>query len=361
MTSRHEDLDEQKVQSDARLANAQDEEATARGERDVTCAAADAAEELLRVQIPILQKAHDDCDAAADAEYNTCQGTADGEINTCTTYLTTERRTVEKIQNINAHLGSQQVAGAALLQAASRFIRHVAKRNSKVQMPELYTTDLSKYSGIKDEILTLVGDMKSTAADDIAAEKTRADGLHTDNAAKRDTLKANAEQALVDCIAEQDALVAAAQAVHDAKYAVKQQRDLEWAAADAACTAAQGVYATALETQAREVAICTQTHDDSKAAADATLAENMGLATSKRDTSLQYLSEETATLAELRDALSGLGKDASECATDLLQKGGLSAGDQGHCVAAGTFWQEPVRQCRACRLRRRRAQSDLQN
>merc|ERR1712166_863490 len=65
--------------------------------------------------------------------------------------------------------------------------------------------------------------------------------------------------------------------------------------------------------------------DDSKSAADATFAENMGLATNKRDTSLQYLAEETATLAELRDALSGLGKDASECATDLLQKGGLSA------------------------------------
>merc|ERR1712166_1166050 len=64
--------------------------------------------------------------------------------------------------------------------------------------------------------------------------------------------------------------------------------------------------------------------DDSKSAADATFAENTGLATSKRDTSLQYLSEETATLAELREALSSLG-DVSECATALLQKGTLSA------------------------------------
>merc|ERR1740117_2391453 len=156
------------------------------------------------------------------------------------TYLATERRTIEQIQASNAHLGNQQVAGAALLQAAGRFIRHVAKRTSGVKMPELYTTDLSKYSGIKDEILSLLADMKSTATADIATENTRADGLHADNAVKRDKLKSDAEQALVDCIAEQDALVAAAQAVHDAKLAVKEQRDLEWAAADAACTAAQG-------------------------------------------------------------------------------------------------------------------------
>merc|ERR1740117_2046064 len=241
------------------------------------------------------------------------------------TYLATERRTIEQIQAINAHLGNQQVAGAALLQAAGRFIRHVAKRTSKVQMPELYTTDLSKYSGIKDEILSLLADMKSTATADIAAESTRCDGLHADNTVKRDKLKSDAEQALVDCIAEQDALVAAAQAVHDDKLAVKEQRDLEWAAADAACTEAQEAYGTQLETQAREVAICTQTHDDSKAAADTTFAENNALATSKRDTSLQYLSEETATLVELREALASLGQDASECATDLLQKGTLSA------------------------------------
>merc|ERR1740117_1172054 len=241
------------------------------------------------------------------------------------TYLATERRTIEQIQAINAHLGNQQVAGAALLQAAGRFIRHVAKRTSGVKMPELYTTDLSKYSGIKDEILGLLADMKSTATADIAAESTRCDGLHADNTVKRDKLKSDAEQALVDCIAEQDALVAAAQAVHDDKLAVKEQRDLEFAAADAACTAAQEAYGTQLETQAREVAICTQTHDDSKAAADTTFAENNALATSKRDTSLQYLSEETATLVELREALASLGQDASECATDLLQKGTLSA------------------------------------
>merc|ERR1712166_1207155 len=325
MTLRHDDLVVEKSQSDARLANAQAEEAAAREERDVACAAADAAEALLAEQIPILQKAHDDCDAATDAEYASCQATADGEINTCTTYLATERRTIEKIQAINAHLGNQQVAGAALLQAAGRFIRHVAKRTSGVKMPELYTTDLSKYSGIKDEILSLLADMKSTATADIAAESTRCDGLHADNAVKRDKLKSDAEQALVDCIAEQDALVAAAQAVHDAKLAVKEQRDLEFAAADAACTAAQEAYGTQLETQAREVAICTQTHDDSKDAADTTFAENNALATSKRDTSLQYLSEETATLAELREALASLGKDASQCATDLLQKGTLSA------------------------------------
>ena len=47
-----------------------------------------------------------------------------------------------------------------------------------VKMPELYTTDLSKYSGIKDETLSLFADMKSTAAADIAAESTRCDGLH---------------------------------------------------------------------------------------------------------------------------------------------------------------------------------------
>ena len=215
-----------------------------------------------------------------------CQATADGEIATCTTYLATERRTIEKIQAINAHLGSQQVAGAVLLQAASRFIRHVAKKTSNVKMPEFYTTDLSKYSDIKDEILGLLADMKATATADIATENTRCDGLHAGNAAKRNKLKTDAEQALVDCIAKQDALVAAAQTVHDAKLAVKEQRDLEYAAADAACTTAQGVYGTQLETQAREVAICTQTHDNSKAAADDTFVENMGLATSKRDTSL---------------------------------------------------------------------------
>merc|ERR1740117_2001348 len=241
------------------------------------------------------------------------------------TYLATERRTIEQIQAINAHLGNQQVAGAALLQAAGRFIRHVAKRTSGVKMPELYTTDLSKYSGIKDEILGLLSEMKKTATADIVIENKRRDTLNTDNAGQRDKLKSDAEQALVDCIAEQDALVAAAQAVHDDKLAVKEQRDLEFAAADAACTAAQEAYGTQLETQAREVAICTQTHDDSKAAADTTFAENNALATSKRDTSLQYLSEETATLAELREALASLGQDASECATDLLQKGTLSA------------------------------------
>ena len=126
MTTRLDLLTGEKGQSDARLVNAQSEEAAAREERNVACAAADAAEALLAEQIPILQKAHDDCDAAADAEFASCQATADGEINTCTTYLATERRTIEKIQAINAHLGSQQVAGAALLQAASRFIRHVA-------------------------------------------------------------------------------------------------------------------------------------------------------------------------------------------------------------------------------------------
>ena len=88
MTFRHDDLVVEKSQSDARLANAQAEEAAAREERDVACAAADAAEALLAEQIPILQKAHDDCDVAADAEYASCQATADGEINTCTTILT---------------------------------------------------------------------------------------------------------------------------------------------------------------------------------------------------------------------------------------------------------------------------------
>merc|ERR1711957_1094778 len=261
----------------------------------------------------------------ANKEYASCQATADKEIKTCETYLASEERTIAAIQKINANLGSQQVAGAALLQAAGRFIRHVVKKNSKAQMPELYTTDLSKYSSIEDEILGLLSDMKKTATADIVTENTRRDTLNTDNAAQRDKLKSDAEQALVDCIAEQNALVAAAQAVHDAKLAVKQQRDLEWASADAACTAAQGVYATQLDTQAREVAVCTTTHDDSKAAADKTYDENMALATSKRDTSLKYLAEETATLAELREALKSLGQDASECATDLLQKGTLSA------------------------------------
>merc|ERR1719162_1713876 len=325
ITGRHTDLTAQKGQSDVRLANAKAEEATARDEMNVACAAADAAETLLAQQIPILQKAHDDCDAAANKEYASCQATADKEIKTCETYLASEERTIAAIQKINANLGSQQVAGAALLQAAGRFIRHVVKKNSKAQMPELYTTDLSKYSSIKDEILGLLSEMKKTATADIVTENTRRDTLNTDNAAQRDKLKSDAEQALVDCIAEQNALVAAAQAVHDAKLAVKQQRDLEWASADAACTAAQGVYATQLDTQAREVAVCTTTHDDSKAAADKTYDENMALATSKRDTSLKYLAEETATLAELRDALKSLGQDASECATDLLQKGTLSA------------------------------------
>ena len=32
----------------------------------------------------------------------------------------------------------------------------------QVKMPELYITDLSKYNGIKDEILSLLADMKST-------------------------------------------------------------------------------------------------------------------------------------------------------------------------------------------------------
>ena len=325
ITERHDNLASQKSQSDARLTNAKTEEATARSEMNVACAAADAAETLLKQQTPILQDAHDACDAAAKKEYDSCQATADGEIKTCTTYLEGEARTILAIQKINANLGSQQVAGAALLQAAGRFIRHVVKKNSKVQMPELYTTDLSKYKDIKDEILGLLNDMKMTATAGIATENTRSDGLNADNAAQRDTLKSDAEQALVDCTAEQNRLVAAAQAVHDAKLAVKTTRDLEWATADAACTAAQGFHATQLETQAREVAICTQTHDDSKAAADATFGENMGLAESKLDTSLNYLSEETATLAELRTALASLGQDASECAAELLQKGTLSA------------------------------------
>merc|ERR1712166_405797 len=114
MTLRHDNLVSEKSQSDARLTNAQAEEAAARGERDVACAAADAAEALLAEQIPILQKAHDDCDAAADAEFDSCQGTADGEINTCTTYLATERRTIEKIQATDAAEAKADYHGATI-------------------------------------------------------------------------------------------------------------------------------------------------------------------------------------------------------------------------------------------------------
>merc|ERR1712166_1460190 len=310
--------------SDVRLADAKGEEATALNEMNVACAAAVAAETLLAQQIPILQKAHDDCDAAANKEYASCQATADKEIETCETYLASEERTIVAIQKINANLGSQQVAGAALLQAAGRFIRHVVKKNSKVQMPELYTTDLSKYSSIKDEILSLLSDMKKTATADIVIENKRRDTLNTDNAGQRDKLKSDAEQALVDCIAEQNALVASAQAVHDAKLAVKEKRDLEWASADAACTAAQGVYATQLVTQAREVAVCPSTHHDSKAAADKTYDENMALATSKRDTSLKYLAEESATHLLRKGTLSA---EQTQAVVSLLALSGKSQYD----------------------------------
>ena len=46
MTFRHDDLVVEKSQSDARLANAQAEEAAAREVRDIACATADAAEAL---------------------------------------------------------------------------------------------------------------------------------------------------------------------------------------------------------------------------------------------------------------------------------------------------------------------------
>ena len=228
ITTRHDNLQSEKGASDARLSAAINVEAAARQEMNVACAAADAAEELLRVQIPILQQAHDDCDTAADAAYDSCQAAADGELQTCTDYLTSERTTVQQIQNINAHLGSQQVAGAALLQAASRFIRQVAKRNSKgkVQMPMLYTTDLSKYSSIKDEIIALITDMKSTANSDITAENAREVSLHQDNTKKRNKLKSDAEAALVTCIAEQDALVLAAKTERDAKEFARREQAL---------------------------------------------------------------------------------------------------------------------------------------
>jgi len=129
-------------------------------------------------QIPILQKAHDDCDAAADAAYASCQATADGEIDTCTTYLAIERRTIDS--------ASSRFRPSTLTSATSKLLEppfcRLAGSNlfgtSNVKMPELYTTDLSKYSGIKDEIISLLADMKSTATADIAAESTRCHGLH---------------------------------------------------------------------------------------------------------------------------------------------------------------------------------------
>ena len=130
-------------------------------------------------QIPILQKSHNDCDAAVDAEYASCQATLDGEIDTCTTYLAAERRTID---SASSRFRPPTLASTTIKLLEPPFCKLPAGSNlfgtSNVKMPELYTTNLGKYSGIKDEILSLLADMKSTATAGIAAECTRCHGLH---------------------------------------------------------------------------------------------------------------------------------------------------------------------------------------
>ena len=153
-------------------------------------------------------------------------------------------------------------------------------------MPELYTTDLNKYSGVRDEITQLVGTMKTTATNDKGTEDTRAQKLQGENGAKRDKLKADAEQALVDLTATQNGLVSAAKTILDTKTGVKETKTQEWTAAKSNCNQATATWTSAVELQTQELQQGKETEQASKTGADKAFTENNQLALSKKVTVL---------------------------------------------------------------------------
>jgi len=296
-----------------------------------TNAAATAAVALdtLNNQTPILTQANVDCKQTSMDEMDACVGTANGSLNECTTFLANEESVITSIQGVISDAkttGLTQLATLAhtkLLQSAGRFVNHLIHRhsNGKVTMPALYTTDLSKHSGVKADIKEVLDKMKSASTDAIATENDRRTKLHAENLVLRTDLETKAAAKLATCHAEQTQIVEAAQA--DSEKWNKECADATDAfdTASTNCDTATAAMNDALQRQIEETPVAQSTLNNSLVAATNTFNENSALALSKKESSEKYLNDEQNTVNEIRTLLEGLNKPAVE----LLQDKTLSS------------------------------------
>lgn len=283
----------------------------------------------LNTQTPILTQTNIDCKQTSIDEMSTCVGTANGSLSTCTTFLENEESVITSIQGVISDAkttGLTQLATLAhtkLLQSAGRFVNHLIHRhsNGKIKMPALYTTDLSKHSGIKDEIKQVLDNMKTASTDAIAAENLRRTTLHGENSGLRTDLETKAADKLAQCHADQTKIVFDAQAENDKWSGECTAATDAFDTASTNCDTATTAMTDALQRQIDETPVAQNTLNNSLVAAQNTFNENSALALSKKESSEKYLNEEQGTVNEIRTLLEGLNKPAIE----LLQDKTLSS------------------------------------
>lgn len=296
-----------------------------------TNAAATAAVALdnLNTQTPILQQANVDCKQTSMDEMGACVNTANDSLRECTDFLQQEVSVIQSIQGVISDAkttGLTQLATLAhtkLLQSAGRFVNHLIHRhsNGKITMPALYTTDLSKHSGVKDDIKEVLDNMKNASTAAIATETDRRTKLHGENLVLRTDLETKAAAKLATCHAEQTKIVEDAQADSDKWNTKCTDATDAFDTASTNCDTATAAMNNALVRQTEEIPTAQSTLNNSLVAATNTFTENSALALSKKESSEKYLNEEQTTVNEIRTLLEGLNKPAVE----LLQDKTLSS------------------------------------
>jgi hypothetical protein len=233
------------------------------------------------------------------------------------TYLDGEVQTIRDIKVVVAV--SPQQAGSALLQMSHRLATHFVQMHSSSK----YINDLSSHTSVKDKIDALLSSMKTQAEQDKSASGARKTQLDEENVVLRDNLKTKAAGELEQTKNAQATIVGQKKTAKETA-----SGDLV-AAKEASATAlnaqvAQGAtLKEAQDEQRDQLEILNQTRSNAKEQAVLSLNRDTQLATTKRDSSLRYLEDESNTVAALRGALEGLNKEVT--VGQLLQDNTLSS------------------------------------
>lgn len=341
-TSREDDLRQKKETSDAKLLADVVTEADARSQKVSDCAAAAAAQSMLESETIKLTAQRTSCFNAADSTYSGCSSAASTSLNECTDYLAGETNIISRILDAvlaaNQHHAAPQdpgsllqaAAGQAIWQAAERFIRHTLKRQThgKVAMTALYVSNLknvtdSDSENIYDEIIAIVKNLNSTARADKGTETERAATLSTENDAERTALVTQATTNFTSCETKYAELTQAALDTMNEKSSILDQEVDDKAAAEGACTVATNNRDEAVQARDDGLPVCNQTLQNAISAADTAHTQNGELATSKRNASMTYLTEERQTISQIRIELDGLNKNVST--VEMMQDQSLTA------------------------------------
>jgi hypothetical protein len=282
-----------------------------------TAAALQAAETEQNNQTLVLAADKNIRDDKEEDRFSTENTRINTKLTAAHTYLDGEVQTIRDIKVVVAV--SPQQAGSALLQMSHRLATHFVQMHSSSK----YINDLSSHTSVKDKIDALLSSMKTQAEQDKSASGARKTQLDEENVVLRDNLKTKAAGELEQTKNAQATIVGQKKTAKETA-----SGDLV-AAKEASATAlnaqvAQGAtLKEAQDEQRDQLEILNQTRSNAKEQAVLSLNRDTQLATTKRDSSLRYLEDESNTVAALRGALEGLNKEVT--VGQLLQDNTLSS------------------------------------